>query len=362
MEALVLLSGAMLVAVGEPKSVQPRSTVVPNTAKGVAGNAPAEPAWAAVEASGLILFDEGRHSEAVEKLEASIALRPNDDISTAPTHVNLGIVWESIGLPISAIECYGRALSVDPQSAAAYQHMGGALETHFGERRMALDALRTAVALAPDRAASWNLLGTVLHSSGRLDEATDALAQAAALVPEDASMRRNWAALQRATGRFEEAVTVLREVAALTADGELETALAYDGLSNSECQGASSSEELGGSSDAGGGAGSECHTSGGSDSSSRVGQPSFEVLATADADALPVATPAQWRDVLRRVHLSAVADVAECQWAVATAEAHAKSLGGWDGSGHHDHYPTNDVVVAECVPLRQLLLIASDGF
>ena len=152
---IMLLRGSLLGATASECAVRTpmdgRAFVRTHVGMLAGGSSTSDPLWAAEEARGLVLFNEGRHSEAVDRLEASIAMRAEDDPSCVPTHVNLGIVWESIGLPISALECYNRALSLDPQSAAAYEHMGGALDTHFGERAMALDALRTAVQLAPQQ-------------------------------------------------------------------------------------------------------------------------------------------------------------------------------------------------------------------
>ena len=43
-----------------------------------------------------------------------------------------------------------------------------------------------------------------------------------------------------------------------------------------------------------------------------------------------------------------VASAEECAWVVAEAEKHAAAAaGGWNDAGHHDRYPTCDVVVAE---------------
>jgi len=74
-----------------------------------------------------------------------------------------------------------------------------------------------------------------------------------------------------------------------------------------------------------------------------------------DESALPTATPEVWRGPLRSVHVTRVADESQCDWVVRAAEAHAASLGGWDGTGHHDYHPTNDVVVADSKPLREWL-------
>ena len=43
-----------------------------------------------------------------------------------------------------------------------------------------------------------------------------------------------------------------------------------------------------------------------------------------------------------------VASAEECAWVVAEAEKHAAAAAeGWNDAGHHDKYPTCDVVVAE---------------
>ena len=41
------------------------------------------------------------------------------------------------------------------------------------------------------------------------------------------------------------------------------------------------------------------------------------------------------------------------QWVIEEAEAHAARVGGWNTRGHHDKYPTCDVVVAECEALLE---------
>ena len=55
--------------------------------------------------------------------------------------------------------------------------------------------------------------------------------------------------------------------------------------------------------------------------------------------------PPEWRPALSAVHVTRVASAEECAWVVAEAEKHA--AGGWNEAGHHDQYPTCDVVVAE---------------
>ena len=58
-----------------------------------------------------------------------------------------------------------------------------------------------------------------------------------------------------------------------------------------------------------------------------------------------LSVPPEWRPALSAVHVTRVASAEECAWVVAEAEKHA--AGGWNEAGHHDQYPTCDVVVAE---------------
>eukprot|EP00966_Prymnesium_polylepis_P107861 2497696-Prymnesium_polylepis.1 len=138
---------------------------------------------------GIELAASNRQAEAVDALERALALHPTH----APTHVNLGLVWEQLGLPMAAFECYAEALSVDPASAAAYARMGELLAADLGERAMAEDALRTAVELEPTRADCWSGLGKLLHARGELDAAGGALDAARALTPSDGAVAHNLA-------------------------------------------------------------------------------------------------------------------------------------------------------------------------
>lgn len=154
------------------------------------------------------------------------------------------------------------------------------------------------------RADAWNLLGTLHHSRGALEDAQKALAHAISLQPDDATMRANLATALRATGRFGESLTELRTAAALQPDAPLPAALAFAPAAIDD------------DAPAGG-----------------APPPAWRVAATARDAALPERTPSAWREALRRVCVTRVADASECDWAIAAAEAHAAARGGWDGRG-----------------------------
>ena len=158
---------------------------------------------------GLTLAASNRQAEAVAALELSLSLIPEH----APTHLNLGLVWEQVGLPTSALSCYAEAVTLDPSSSAAYGLLGELMATEFGEKAMAEDALRTAVELEPTRADSWNRLGKLLHSRGELDASSNALEVARTLSPLDNALVQNLATVLRSQGRFDESSQMLRAAA-----------------------------------------------------------------------------------------------------------------------------------------------------
>ena len=161
---------------------------------------------------GVAALRDGYESEAVAAFEAALDIAPDH----APTLTNLGLAWESIGLPLQAMECYSRAVAADSNFASAYKFMGILLYEQLGEHEMGEQALRTALELQPQRADLWNQLGRLLQSRGSLDESRDALETAVALSPESVDYYRNLATVQRGTGEFKAALATLHAARAAT--------------------------------------------------------------------------------------------------------------------------------------------------
>jgi len=271
---------------------------------------------------GIALAQNNQFMEAVQALESSLELDP----SNVATLCNLGLVWEQAGLPLQAMATYGRALEIEPSSAAVYVRLASALETHMDERERAVEAAEMAVELDPERADAWNLLGTLQHSRGRLEDAQDALERATVLQPDDASMRTNYATALRASGRFADSLRELRAAAVLDDALARDPHLAFAPPLEADNDGSSSSD-------------------------GDATLPEWRLAAVAQEGALPGRTPKEMREALRQVCLTRVLEADECEWAIKTAEAHVSANGGWDGEGHHDAHKTKDLVVAESVEL-----------
>ena len=309
----------------------------------------------AANSAGIALSRDGRHAEAVHALESSLEIEPLQDA----TLVNLGLVWEEIGLPVKALECYGRAIDIAPDAAAPYINMGRALDAHLGERKAAIEAMEAAIRIDPTRGDAWNVLGQLHHSQGALDEAQDALARAVQLRPEDAITRTNMAKVLRDVGRFDESLAASEAASHLVrADGAEPSSVEVDdddapvavddtalvfapGTVSSAAPASPLPPDI---------ASIVLPSSAVDTSSSSSPALAASPVAVVRADALPVGA---WAERLQRVFVTRVASEAECEWAIATAEAHAQSHGGWSRDGHHDAHPTNDLVVAHIDGLRE---------
>ena len=168
--------------------------------------------------SGIAAHDDGRVQDAVADLTAALELAEG---AHAPTLINLGLVWETIGLPLQAMDCYSRAIDADPNAAFAYHQLGLLLHEEMHEDAMAEEALRKAVELTPSRSTGWAHLGRLLEGRGALEEALEHLRQAALLEPSSENLR-NLATVQRATGQFEAALGSLEAAVAAVREPCLE--------------------------------------------------------------------------------------------------------------------------------------------
>ena len=77
-------------------------------------------------------------------LQEHLVENPGD----ADALIELGNVWSTLGLGMTAAECYARAIGLAPESAEAYECMGTLLASElFEDHEQAEAALRQAVAL-----------------------------------------------------------------------------------------------------------------------------------------------------------------------------------------------------------------------
>lgn len=153
----------------------------------------------AIHQLGLIRWQEGELTEALDTLEASAAMAP----TIARYQANLGNIYQVTGRSRASLAALQRSVALDPNIASVWSNLGVALRV-AGQLPESAAALREAIDRAPESAVAWQNLGSVLEQLGDLDGAEAAIQQAAALDPADAE---TWSALGKlAEQRDESAV------------------------------------------------------------------------------------------------------------------------------------------------------------
>lgn len=202
---------------------------------------------------GAYLLRQGRTEEALQHLQAAVALRPYDPLARLnlgvaaanrgdwedaaahylallavnPDHVsanfNLALAWRQLGRHEEARRHVERALRADPHHAKAHVLRGDLLREE-GDFAAALAAYRAAVAADPTLVAAHAQLAALLEALGQRDEALAHYRQAVHLAPNDPRAWFNLAAALHDAGDAEaarSAFTRALQVAEATGDHDV---------------------------------------------------------------------------------------------------------------------------------------------
>lgn len=135
----------------------------------------------AAHRQGLIAAQSGRLDEAQDLIASAIAANPTVPVWWA----NYGLVLESRGDALGAVQAYAGALNLDPALAVAMEGllaMAQALK-EAGRADLAEGGYRRAVALDPGGMAAWANSGVLLRAQGRREEAIGCYGRAGRLDP-----------------------------------------------------------------------------------------------------------------------------------------------------------------------------------
>jgi tetratricopeptide (TPR) repeat protein len=162
------------------------------------------------------LRDAGRFDEAIAALQKGMQETPNDPV----IYNELGALCLLTNRPDSAVDCFERAVGLNPSFATAHYNLAAGLE-HQGRHPEAIVALRRAIALDPDFGPAHSRLGNLLHAKGDLDEATECFRRARDHLTDPAECDFESAKLLVAEGEFAEAEPLLRDTIAHDPDNSL---------------------------------------------------------------------------------------------------------------------------------------------
>ncbi|HZT51679.1 MAG TPA: tetratricopeptide repeat protein [Stellaceae bacterium] len=158
----------------------------------------------------LALQQQGALAEAEALYKSVLARQPGNFDAL---HL-MGVLELQRRRPDAAAALIGRALAVNPKSAAAHGNLGNALS---GLRRYeeAVASYDRALALRPDFAEAFNNRGNALDSLRRHEAALASYDRALALRPDFADALSNRASVLMSLRRFEEAAAALERLQAL---------------------------------------------------------------------------------------------------------------------------------------------------
>lgn len=163
----------------------------------------------------LGMVEEARGNKAAAQAALQTALRLGD--ANADVRQRLAQLLAGAGKADEASRVKGDSAS-GKDEAARTQTAIGLAELQRNRLGPAEDALRKAIALAPELAMAWSALGSVLSRSGRSAEAEKAYDQSLKLAPDMAETLTNRAVIRRELGHRDAALADVRRAIAVDAD------------------------------------------------------------------------------------------------------------------------------------------------
>jgi predicted O-linked N-acetylglucosamine transferase (SPINDLY family) len=134
----------------------------------------------------LLRFQQQRASQALEAVDAALALNPQ-----APDALVLkGILLQQAGEHALALASFDRAAALRPRDPGIWFHRGMVLR-EVGQAEAALESHARAIELKPDHADAWYQHGALLQGLGRLDAALESYDRAVAINPSHAEAWSN---------------------------------------------------------------------------------------------------------------------------------------------------------------------------
>jgi predicted TPR repeat methyltransferase len=165
---------------------------------------PEEPA--ALHYSGLLVHQQGRHDEALTRIQRSLALEPDH----ADWHSNLGIVLKAQGQIDEAAEAFREAIAINPEHVNAHSNLGVMLRAQ-GRHPDAEAAYRRAIELDPGHTDAYHNLGVLLSGLGRSQEAVRCYCKVITLSPHHREARRLLALAHSSLGEIDKALAIYEQ-------------------------------------------------------------------------------------------------------------------------------------------------------
>jgi tetratricopeptide (TPR) repeat protein len=147
------------------------------------------------------LFALGKFSEAIECFDKAIAIDPKHSNSWN----GKGVALTSLKQYEKAIECFDKALAIEPRNNVAWQNKGNA-SAGLGREEEAIRCYDKAISINPQSAYAWHNKGESLLVLKRHDEALSCFQKSLDIDPRNLGAWHDIAMILKKTGRYQEAL------------------------------------------------------------------------------------------------------------------------------------------------------------
>ena len=180
---------------------------------------------------GVIALQRGQYPAAAELIRQALRIRPSQHY-----YANLGNALKESGALDDAIDCYRKALLIEPGLAEAHCNLGNALLSQ-GHSEEAIACCNKAIALKPDLAEAHSNLGNALRARGELATAIACYRRTLMLAPNLAQAHSNLGHALAEQGDLDEAIACYRRALAIKPESandmcNLGNALRRQGMAN----------------------------------------------------------------------------------------------------------------------------------
>ena len=162
---------------------------------------------------GVVAGQRGRNEIAVGLIEKAINI-----INTIPLyHYSAGNAYRALDKLAQAIDCYQRALALNPNYFEALYNLGEAFQSQ-GKVGDAIGCYQRVLSLKPDYYIAYNNLGSALQDQGKLDEAIACYQYVLSLNPDYYMAHTNLGNALKEQGKLDEAIACYQHALSLKPD------------------------------------------------------------------------------------------------------------------------------------------------
>jgi len=161
----------------------------------------------------ILLLSIGKFQDALEKIAILDQKYPGESLLSNIS----GACYQGLGQFEMAVECYEKAITINPSYYKAYYNLGGILQD-LGKLNASIECFEKALSIKPDYADANNNIGNVFKELGQFDNAIKSFEKAIEVKPDYAEAHYSLGQIFQDLGKMEAAISSYQEVLVIKPD------------------------------------------------------------------------------------------------------------------------------------------------